>query len=438
MSHVLKFSIRREYLERARSLPKIRPVVVRVDVNEEKLLVRIISSEQLSEEVVRCWIESAACTDTNTSSSPMCCLNAPRPSVSRLIGLIALALMIGIFLSKLGLFTASVALGSTVSIGAAFFLGLFAASSSCIAVSGGVLLSTVGVVRNMRTVWFFVIGRIMAYVVFGGLIGYIGSALLLSSSLLGFITIAAAVYMIVMGLDLLNLAPKKLKAVLPKIPASLSANRAGSPFFLGAATFFLPCGFTQALQLYALTTGSAVTSGLLLGAFALGTAPSLLALGWASSSLKGKAGTFFLQLSGVAVVILGFWNIQNGLIIAGYPLSFPSIEVSQASETESETASDPNVEIADGEQVIRMTLTARDPYYYPSDSFTLTAGMPVRLEIEGEGTGCRGIFQIPKLNVREELDEQVNVIAFTPNKAGTYTFSCSMGMFKGSLKVVES
>lgn len=438
MSYVLKFSIQREHLESARSLPKVRPVVVRVDVNEEKLLVRVISSEPLTEEVVRRWIENAACPEAKNSSLPACCLNAQRPSVSRLIGLIVLVLLIGVFLSKFGLFTASVALGSTVSVGAAFLLGLFAASSSCIAVSGGVLLSTVGAVRNMRTVWFFVIGRIMAYVVFGGLIGYIGSALLLSSSFLGFITIVAAVYMIVMGLDLLNLAPKKLKAVLPKIPASLSAHRAGSPFFLGATTFFLPCGFTQALQLYALTTGSALISGLLLGAFAIGTAPSLLALGFASSSLKGKAGRFFLQLSGVAVIILGLWNIQNGMTIAGYPLTLPKIEVSQASETESETASDLNVEIADGEQVIRMTLTARDPYYYPSDSFTVTAGMPVRLEIEGEGTGCRSIFQIPKLNVREELDKQVNVIAFTPKKAGTYTFSCSMGMFKGSLKVVES
>src|SRR3989338_4001090 len=57
MSHVLKFTVPREHLDRARQLPSIRPVVQHVDVNEEKSLVRIVSREPLTEEVVRRWIE---------------------------------------------------------------------------------------------------------------------------------------------------------------------------------------------------------------------------------------------------------------------------------------------------------------------------------------------------------------------------------------------
>ncbi|NCP77121.1 sulfite exporter TauE/SafE family protein [bacterium] len=41
----------------------------------------------------------------------------------------------------------------------------------------------------------------------------------------------------------------------------------------GALTFFLPCGFTLAMQAYAITTGSFITGALTMMAFALGTAP---------------------------------------------------------------------------------------------------------------------------------------------------------------------
>ena len=47
---------------------------------------------------------------------------------------------------------------------------------------------------------------------------------------------------------------------------------------LGVATFFLPCGFTQAVQVYALSTGSPLTAGAIMAVFAIGTAPGLLAL----------------------------------------------------------------------------------------------------------------------------------------------------------------
>lgn len=447
MSHVLKFSVLREQIESARKLPSIRPVVLQVDVNEEKLLVRVTSQEPLTEDVVRRWLEQNPTNAPSSTELPACCVVAPRPSFQRLIALLAVAIFLGLLLSKLGLLTPTVALGSTVSIGAAFLLGLFAASSSCLAVSGGLLLSVVGKVRDMRQVSKFVVGRIVSYTILGGVIGLIGSSLLLSPTLLGVLTILAAAYMLIMGLDLLHLAPRQLKNILPRLPPRLTAHRSSSPILLGAATFFLPCGFTQALQLYALTTGSAATSALLLGAFALGTTPSLLALGWASSSLKGKAGTFFLQLSGAAVMILGLWNIQNGLTIIGYPLRLPtwqatSVATDAAGAQERALvdggATDPNVEIADGEQVIRMTLTASDPYYYPSDRYTVEVGTPVRIEIDGEGTGCRSVFQIPKLKVRSEVTQEVNVIQFTPKKTGEYAFSCSMGMFRGTLNVIEA
>ncbi len=73
------------------------------------------------------------------------------------------------------------------------------------------------------------------------------------------------------------------------------AYKPWAPFVLGAGTFFLPCGFTQALQFYVLAQGSAVTGATTMLVFALGTLPMLLAVGAVSSFSKGNFHSLFLK-----------------------------------------------------------------------------------------------------------------------------------------------
>jgi len=293
-------------------------------------------------------------------------------------------------------------------------------------------------IARMQPVFFFVAGRLLAYAGFGALIGALGKALSPSPFVTGLITIAAALFMIVMGLDMLGMAPAWLKRLLPHMPKRISHamlktesfQSPVTPFLLGAATFFLPCGFTQSLQLYALSTGSILSSSLLLFVFALGTAPALFALGWASTSLKGKAGTLFFQFSGVVVLLLGFWNVQNGFTAAGYPLAFPRIEWS----TRAANGADPNVVFDGTTQTVRMSAGLRG--YTPSH-FTVRAGIPVKWIVDGtKAEGCVSVFQAPQLNIRKLLSRGDNVFEFTPQQPGTYAFSCSMGMYRGSITVV--
>lgn len=377
-----------------------------------------------------------------------------RPTFWQLVGLFTLVFVLGSIVARLGLLKAGIAISPTTGFWTVFVVGLVAASSSCIAVSGGLLLSsaakfnerygTAAPMARMRPVFMFVAGRIASYGLLGGVIGAVGKALSPSPLVTGMITVLAALYMLTMGLDMLHLAPAWLKGLMPRMPKSLSHRimdaegheHPMAPFMLGAATFFIPCGFTQSLQLYALTTGSFWQSASLLFAFALGTAPALLALGWASSSLKGAAGRFFFRFSGALVIVLGLWNIQNGLTTAGYPLRLPSLTAATAA-TAANAAEDPNVKFDGETQVIRMKL-GFDPYYLPSDEYTVKAGVPVRLEVEGPGTGCRSQLQIPKLGVRLPLTKSLNVAEFTPKKPGNYIFSCAMGMFPGRLTVVAS
>jgi sulfite exporter TauE/SafE len=95
-------------------------------------------------------------------------------------------------------------------------------------------------------------------------------------------------------------------------------NHTLTPVLLGIVTFFLPCGFTQSMQLYTLTTGSFLTGGLTMLVFALGTLPMLALLSFSSLSIqdKAKSGAFF-KTAGLVVIFFAVFNLINSLVIIG-------------------------------------------------------------------------------------------------------------------------
>ena len=102
--------------------------------------------------------------------------------------------------------------------------------------------------------------------------------------------------MIVLGLQMLKLVPA-LARFLPTLPQALrahasttspSAKPKAAHSCSGAATFFLPCGFTQALQLYVLAKGSFTIGALTMLAFALGTLAGAAVALRVSSFAKGS------------------------------------------------------------------------------------------------------------------------------------------------------
>jgi plastocyanin domain-containing protein len=67
------------------------------------------------------------------------------------------------------------------------------------------------------------------------------------------------------------------------------------------------------------------------------------------------------------------------------------------------------------------------------------AGRPVRLEFfRNETNGCTEEVVLPDFGIRSFLPaHQTTPVDFTPQKAGTYEFTCGLGMVRGKL-VVES
>ncbi|TSC58578.1 MAG: Heavy metal transport/detoxification protein [Candidatus Peregrinibacteria bacterium Greene0416_19] len=329
-----------------------------------------------------------------------------------------------------------------LSFGGIFVIGLVAGTSSCLAVTGGLLLTLAAKhneIHQAETPWqkfkpllHFNIGRLVSYFILGGLVGVIGQSITLSTKMSGYMSIAVAFIMLWLALTILHIIPKGSFPIRP--PKKLSrwvANLSESdhplaPSTLGAMTFFLPCGFTQSLQLVALASGSFVTGAFTMLVFALGTLPSLIGLSAVSSTAKGAASRLFLRFSGALVLVLAFFNFNSGFALAGLNVSSffsgPPVAVGSAPV------------VTNGVQEVSMKVTR---YGYEPRNLTIKAGIPVRWTVDGEGAqGCTSQLVIPTLNVIKTLTQGQNIIEFNAPDPGQLAFSCSMGMVRGSFTVL--
>ena len=195
---------------------------------------------------------------------------------------------------------------------------------------------------------------------------------------------------------------------------------------LGASTFFLPCGFTQAMQLYAISTGSPIQGALTMGVFALGTTPGLLGVGGLTSVIKGQSSKLFFKTAGVIVVFLALFNVSNGLNLLGVKSIFAKTTA---------TSIDKNVKIVNGVQVVKMSQKTNG--YNPS-KFTIKKGVPVKWIVTSESIySCASSIVSQQLGIRTSLKLGENIFEFTPTQVGTIRFSCSMGMYTGSFNVID-
>jgi sulfite exporter TauE/SafE/protein-disulfide isomerase len=336
-----------------------------------------------------------------------------------------------------------------MSYGLVFVIGLVASVSSCIAVTGGLLVAVAAKyneatakltpIRRMKPLIYFNAGRVISYTLLGGVIGALGSALTLSPEINGVLTIIASAVMVLLGLQMLKLLPV-LARFLPTMPkafghyihdlAERDAN--GGAFVLGAVTFFLPCGFTQALQLYVLAKGSFAVGALTMLAFALGTLPALLSLSAMSSFLTGGFQRHFLTFAGAAVVILGLFNIQNGLTLAATATGTTASNATTSSETANGVALQ-TVPVVDGKQIIEMKIVG---YQYEPHQFNVVQGIPVEWRVDATlAQGCGRILLAPGAGVRKLLSYGTTVIGFTPQQTGDIRFNCAMGMMTPGSKI---
>lgn len=338
------------------------------------------------------------------------------------------------------------------SIGAIFAIGLTAAASTCLAVVGGLLLSVSAKwteTFHPTTRWekfqpllMFNLGRVGGYFVLGGLVGALGTVIGLSTRGTGFLTIFIAVVMIVLGLNILKILPKRYctlpmpRAFRQKLHALAESKNPLTPMLLGALTFFLPCGFTQSMQLLALSSGSFVSGGVIMLVFALGTLPSLLGISVVSAVAEGRFARYFLTFSGSVVLLLGIFNLQSGLLLTGVDAQEWARSIVGTAQVQPQ-GNDPYVTINQkGEQIISMYVS--DTGYSP-DRFTIDAGKPTWVYAIAEKgvVGCANTLTIPTYNLSTTVKQGGNWLGpIVPTQ--DFTMTCSMGMFRATIHVRPS
>jgi sulfite exporter TauE/SafE/copper chaperone CopZ len=204
-------------------------------------------------------------------------------------------------------------------------IGLIASVSSCLAVVGGLVLSlsakiSQDKISDTKTFTLFHVGRLASFAVLGGILGAIGGAVGINLILSTTLGILASVIMILLGLNLFGVftkhsitLPSRLFNFLKKIE-----HKTFTPLIIGFATFFLPCGFTQSMQVQALSSGSFMSGLTIMFAFALGTLPMLLFLSFGTASFAhGKYAPLFFKSAGVVIIGLGLFSLLSGLAALG-------------------------------------------------------------------------------------------------------------------------
>ena len=312
------------------------------------------------------------------------------------------------------------------------FLGLVASVSTCMATSGALFLSTIGKkTNNLKQAIYFSLGRIISYGFFGFIAGLVGSVIITNLKFGTGLTLLAAVFMILLALDMLKIL--SFASIIPfgvssnifrKLEHSLIKDHHKSAFFLGAITYFLPCGFTQATQVYALGLASPWQSALTMAIFALGTAPAIIFIGSLRGLLKSTFYQYFMKTVAVGVLILGLYYASNFLSIYGIGLG-----LSNKSNKTNESY------LENGKQIISMDVISGG---YSPNQFTVKKGIPVKWVINGKNVfGCQGYFIVPSLSISKALNAGENIIEFTPTEAGSINFSCGMGMYRGRIEVID-
>ena len=216
-------------------------------------------------------------------------------------------------------------IGGKITPATSFIIGLIASVSSCLAIVGGLVLSLSAKISqddisDTKTFLLFHTGRLVSFAILGGILGLIGNAIGINFTFTAILGLITSVVMLLLGLNLAGIffknhltLPSGIFNFFRKVE-----HKTFTPLIIGFATFFLPCGFTQSMQIVAVGSGSFMSGALIMFAFALGTLPMLTLLSFGSASFAhGKHAPLFFKSAGIVVIGLGIFAFLSGLVGLG-------------------------------------------------------------------------------------------------------------------------
>jgi len=328
-------------------------------------------------------------------------------------------------------------IGQNVSLILLFLIGLLT-GFHCVSMCGAFVVSYTGKnaiegYKGFVQHLFYGGGKLISYTVIGGIFGLVGGIIAFSAGLRGWVSIVAGIFMIFYALSMFGLKFFRRFQFNSKF-----LSNAASKASLGAKGFyrrpaitgllnglFIACGPLQAMYLYAAGTGSFLIGATSLFAFGLGTLPVMLGFGSLASVISNKTTKRILKISALIVLILGLVMINRGMALTGF--SVRSVTTSSSAGNLSQ--------VVGGYQIVNMDVDASG---YSPNSFTIKQGVPVKWNINVKQlTSCNSEILLPAYGIDKKLQQGLNTIEFIPKQVGTLSFSCWMGMIRGSFVVTS-
>ncbi|MFI6292897.1 sulfite exporter TauE/SafE family protein [Nonomuraea sp. NPDC050790] len=298
--------------------------------------------------------------------------------------------------------------------------GLVAGTASCTAVQGGLLVGLTGDrcrddPGHAWPVAQFLTGRLVAYVLAGALLGWLGAAVKLPPQARAGLLVAAGIIVIVFAVRLFrrhtactpHRAPHRAPHSAPHSAPHRAPRRGAAPI-MGAATILLPCGVTLGTEMVAVSTGSALSGAAVMAGLVVGSSPAFALLGYL---LRRLSRTRLAAFAGVAAVAVGLWTIGSGISLGASSGWAPSPALAMT---------------ARGEQ--KVAIWAMQDGYRPA-MVEARAGVPVEITFHLTGQGCTRTVTLAGRD--HTLPATVRL---PPQPPGTLRYVCSMGMYTGFIR----
>lgn len=348
-----------------------------------------------------------------------------------------------------------------------FLTGLTSGGVTCAAMQGGLLASTIANQKKSERhsqnidsqphsfdsgdwgpVTIFLSMKLLAYTILGAVLGSLGSVFSLSLNLQLFFQGFAALFMFASAMNLLEVHPifRYMAFTPPRFVRKLLknttvANRLFAPGLLGLFTIFIPCGVTQAMEVLALSSGSAIQGALIMGIFVLGTAPVFALIGLATAKLSEVWRTYFLRAAAILLIIMALYSVNGILLVVNSPYSLDRLGpklvklLPPYEQTTKTTGQVGSAQIVNGIQKVTINISSTG---YAPRTFKVKADTPVELTLKSKNAfSCASSFTFRAFGIADFLQPtDTKTHTFTPTKKGLYTYACSMGMYSGTMEVI--
>jgi sulfite exporter TauE/SafE len=167
--------------------------------------------------------------------------------------------------------------------------------------------------------------RIAVYALMGALVGVIGSLLGLAGRLndvAGVASLLLGLGVILFGLGYLGWLPLgRMEGGGAWLTEAMgkALKRGGTPgvALLGALNGLLPCGLVYSALLVAASTGGALSGGLGMVFFGVGTLPPLVLVGMGAAAVSVEARQRLTRIAGALIIVVGLQLLLRGMAALG-------------------------------------------------------------------------------------------------------------------------